>query len=88
MPCDVYDTGFWNGTDPRQCEATMTVCTWAKAKREDVVERWLEAGSICRAFNRRIDGAVNWPDDTIEEFLEDILGILDPLVDLDSLGQT
>ncbi len=26
---------------------------------------------------------MNWPDDVIEEFLENILGILDPLVDLD-----
>jgi len=86
-PYDVYNTGFWNGTDPSQWKAAMTVCTWAKAKREDVVERWLEAGSICRAFNRRFDGAVNWPDDKIEEFLEDILGILDPLIDLDRLDE-
>ncbi len=59
----------------------MTVCTWEKAKRVEVVERWLDAGGICRRFNNRIDGAVNWPDDVIEEFLENILGILDPLVD-------
>ena len=65
----------------------MTVCTWAKAKREQVVERWLDAGGICRRFNNRIDGAVNWPDDVIEELLEDILGILDPLVDLDRLDE-
>ena len=87
MPYDVYNAGFWNGTDPSQWKAAMTVCTWAKAKRQDVVERWLETGSICRAFNRRIDGAVNWPDDSIEEFLEDILGILDPLIDLDRLEE-
>ena len=30
---------------------------------------------------------MNWPDDIIEEFLEDILGILDPLIDLDRLEE-
>ena len=65
----------------------MTVCTWAKAKRVEVVERWLDAGGICRRFNNRIDGAVNWPDCVIEEFLENILEILDPLVDLDRLEE-
>ena len=38
MPYDVYNAGFWNGTDPSQWKAAMTVCTWAKAKRQDVVE--------------------------------------------------
>jgi hypothetical protein len=86
-PYDVYNKDFWNGTNPSQWEAAMTVCTWAKAKRVEVVERWLDAGGICRRFNNRIDGAVNWPDDVIEEFLENILGILDPLVDLDRLEE-
>ena len=87
VPYDVYNNDFWNDTNPSQWETAMTVCTWAKAKREQVVERWLDAGGICRRFNNRIDGAVNWPDDVIEELLEDILGILDPLVDLDRLDE-
>ena len=65
----------------------MTVCTWAKAKRVEVVGKWIDAGGICRRFNNRIDGAVNWPDDAIEEFLENILGILDPLDGLDRLEE-
>ena len=65
----------------------MTVCTWAKAKREEVVESWLEAGSLCRGFNRRFDGCLQWPDDVIEEVLEDVLSILETLSNLDRLEE-
>ena len=65
----------------------MTVCTWAKAKRSEVVERWREARSLCRGFNRRFNGSLEWPDDDIEEALEDVLDILDPLSNLDRLDE-
>ena len=86
-PYDVYNTDFWNASDPSQWEAAMTVCTWAKANREEVVERWLEAGSLRRGFNRRFDGCLQWPDDVIEEVLEDVLSILEPLSDLDRVEE-
>ena len=87
VPYDVYNNDFWNDTNPSQWETAMTVCTWAKAKREQVVERWLDAGGICRRFNNRIDGAVNWPDDDIEEALEDVLSIREPLSNLARLDE-
>ena len=87
VPDDVYNTDFWDASDPSQWEAAMTVCTWAKAKREEVVERWLEAGSLCRGFNTRFDGCLQWPDDVIEEVLEDVLSILEPLSNLDRLEE-
>ena len=87
VPDDVYNTDFWNASDPSQWEAAMTVCTGAKAKRKEVVERWLEAASLCRGFNRRFDGCLQWPDDVIEEVLEDVLSILEPLSNLDRVEE-
>ena len=65
----------------------MMVCAWAKAKRSEVIERWIEAGSLCRGFNRRFNGLVAWPDDDIEAGLEDLLSILEPLSNLDRLDE-
>ena len=87
VPDDVYNKDFWNPTDPIQWEAAMTVCTWAKAKRSEVVARWIEAGSLCRGFNRRFNGLLEWPDDDIEEVLEDVLSILEPLSNLARLDE-
>ena len=85
-PYDVFSSGFWNTTTPSSWDTAMTVCTWAKDKKTQVVEKWLETGSLCRGFNRRFNGRNEWPDDDIEEVLEDVLGIIDPLSMLDNLG--
>ena len=89
VPDDVYNKDFWSPgfAWDSQWEAAMTVCTWAKAKRSEVVERWIEAGSLCRGFNRRFNGLLEWPDDDIEEVLEDVLSILEPLSNLDRLDE-
>ena len=89
VPDDVYNKDFWSPDFARgiQWEAAMTVCTWAKAKRSEVVERWREAGSLCRGFNRRFNVTLEWPDDVIELALEDVLDILDPLSNLDRLEE-
>ena len=87
VPDDVYNKDFWNPADPTRWEAAVTVCTWAKAKRKEVVERWIEAGSLCRGFNKRFNGWLEWPHDDMEEALEDVLDILDPLSNLDRLEE-
>ena len=86
-PYDIFTWGFWSTTTPSQWDTAMTVCTWAKDKRMQVVERWLETGSLCRGFNRRFNGWREWPEDDIEEVLEYVLGILDPLSNLDRLDE-
>ena len=86
-PYDVYNWDFWNQTSPSEWETAMTVCTWAKDKRNEVVERWRETGSLCRGFNRRFNGLMEWPEDDIEEVLEYVLGILDPLSNLGRLDE-
>ena len=85
-PYDIFTCGFWSTTTPSQWDTAMTVCTWAKDKRMQVVERWLETGSLCRGFNRRFNGWREWPEDDIEEVLEDVLGIVDPLSMIDNIG--
>ena len=87
VPDDVYNKDFWNLTDCTQWEAAMTVCTWAKAKRKEVVERWLETGSLVRGFNRRFNGWLVWPSDDIEDVFEDVFDMLDPLSNLDRLHE-
>ena len=42
---------------------------------------------MCRGFNRRFNGLLEWPDDDIEEVLEDVLSILEPLSNLDRLDE-
>ena len=44
-------------------------------------------GSLCRGFNRRFNGLLQWPEDDIEEVLEDVLSILEPLSNLDRLDE-
>ncbi len=86
-PGDVYNTNFWNPTGCTQWEAAMAVWTWAKAKRKEVVERWCETGSLLRGFHRRFNGWLVWPNEDIEDVLEDVFDVLDPLSNLHRLHE-
>lgn len=79
VPRDVEERDFWCTMNPSEWEPAVTTCLWAARKRKELSARWREIAKMVWCFNILFDRKLDWPDEELEETLEDLHYFLDPL---------
>lgn len=78
-PSDVCERAFWIDMDASQYALALSVWSWAKPKRIELSARWIEVKRTVSLFNTVFNGNQVWAPDEIEDLVEDVLYVLQPL---------